>query len=102
MQYGGQTPLKLARALEAAGVPVIGTSPDAIDRAEDRERFQQAVDRLKLKQPANATVTAIEMAVEKAKEIGYPLVVRPSYVWAVARWKSCMTKLTCVVTSRRR
>lgn len=80
MQYGGQTPLKLARALEAAGVPVIGTSPDAIDRAEDRERFQQAVDRLKLKQPANATVTAIEMAVEKAKEIGYPLVVRPSYV----------------------
>lgn len=80
VQYGGQTPLKLARALEAAGVPVIGTSPDAIDRAEDRERFQQAVDRLKLKQPANATVTAIEMAVEKAKEIGYPLVVRPSYV----------------------
>ena len=80
VQYGGQTPLKLARALEAAGVPVIGTSPDAIDRAEDRERFQQAVDRLKLKQPANATVTAIDMAVEKAKEIGYPLVVRPSYV----------------------
>ena len=80
VQYGGQTPLKLARALEAAGVPVIGTSPDAIDRAEDRERFQHAVDRLKLKQPANATVTAIEMAVEKAKEIGYPLVVRPSYV----------------------
>jgi carbamoyl-phosphate synthase large subunit len=77
VQYGGQTPLKLARALEAAGVPVIGTSPDAIDRAEDRERFQQAVDRLKLKQPANATVTAIEMAVEK-KEIGYPLVVRPT------------------------
>ncbi|MQK27971.1 carbamoyl-phosphate synthase large subunit, partial [Escherichia coli] len=70
VQYGGQTPLKLARALEAAGVPVIGTSPDAIDRAEDRERFQHAVDRLKLKQPANATVTAIEMAVEKAKEIG--------------------------------
>ena len=79
VQYGGQTPLKLARA-EAAGVPVIGTSPDAIDRAEDRERFQHAVDRLKLKQPANATVTAIEQAVEKAKEIGYPLVVRPSYV----------------------
>ena len=80
VQYGGQTPLKLARALEAAGVPVIGTSPDAIDRAEDRERFQHAVERLKLKQPANATVTTIEMAVEKAKEIGYPLVVRPSYV----------------------
>ncbi|SPW30566.1 Carbamoyl-phosphate synthase large chain [Edwardsiella tarda] len=80
VQYGGQTPLKLARALEAAGVPVIGTSPDAIDRAEDRERFQQAVNRLGLKQPANATVTAIEQAVEKGAQIGYPLVVRPSYV----------------------
>lgn len=80
VQYGGQTPLKLARALEAAGVPVIGTSPDAIDRAEDRERFQQAVNRLNLKQPENATVTAIEQAVEKANLIGYPLVVRPSYV----------------------
>ncbi len=64
VQYG-ETPLKLARALEAAGVPVIGTSPDAIDRAEDRERFQQAVNRLNLKQPQNATVTAIEQAVEK-------------------------------------
>ncbi|MDF7679885.1 carbamoyl-phosphate synthase large subunit [Enterobacteriaceae bacterium ESL0689] len=80
VQYGGQTPLKLARALEAAGVPIIGTRPDAIDRAEDRERFQHAVERLQLKQPANATVTTLEMAVEKAKEIGYPLVVRPSYV----------------------
>lgn len=80
VQYGGQTPLKLARALEAAGVPVIGTSPDAIDRAEDRERFQQAVERLGLKQPANATVTTLEQAVEKAVGIGYPLVVRPSYV----------------------
>ena len=80
VQYGGQTPLKLSRALEAAGVPIIGTSPDSIDRAEDRERFQQAVERLGLKQPQNATVTALEEAVEKAKEIGYPLVVRPSYV----------------------
>ncbi|MBJ92046.1 MAG: carbamoyl phosphate synthase large subunit [Alteromonadaceae bacterium] len=80
VQYGGQTPLKLARALEAAGVPIIGTSPDAIDRAEDRERFQAAVDRLGLLQPENATVTAIEQAVEKSKEIGFPLVVRPSYV----------------------
>ncbi|WNJ94433.1 carbamoyl-phosphate synthase large subunit [Vibrio ruber] len=80
VQYGGQTPLKLARELEAAGVPIIGTSPDAIDRAEDRERFQQAVERLGLKQPENATVTALEHAVDKAKEIGYPLVVRPSYV----------------------
>ncbi|CAM3516982.1 carbamoyl-phosphate synthase large subunit [Vibrio aerogenes] len=80
VQYGGQTPLKLARELEAAGVPIIGTSPDAIDRAEDRERFQQAVERLGLKQPENATVTAIEQAVDKAEKIGYPLVVRPSYV----------------------
>ena len=80
VQYGGQTPLKLSRALEAAGVPIIGTSPDSIDRAEDRERFQQAVERLGLKQPQNTTVTAMEQAVEKAKEIGYPLVVRPSYV----------------------
>ncbi|MGF1757848.1 carbamoyl-phosphate synthase large subunit [Photobacterium sagamiensis] len=80
VQYGGQTPLKLARELEAAGVPIIGTSPDAIDRAEDRERFQQAVDRLGLLQPENATVTAMEQAVEKSKEIGFPLVVRPSYV----------------------
>ncbi|WP_413478435.1 carbamoyl-phosphate synthase large subunit [Vibrio hibernica] len=80
VQYGGQTPLKLARALEAAGVPVIGTSPDAIDRAEDRERFQTAVDRLGLLQPKNATVTTMEQALEKSREIGYPLVVRPSYV----------------------
>ncbi|MFA0084216.1 carbamoyl phosphate synthase large subunit [Vibrio sp. 10N.286.49.C2] len=80
VQYGGQTPLKLARELEAAGVPIIGTSPDAIDRAEDRERFQVAVDRLGLLQPENATVTTMEQAVEKSREIGFPLVVRPSYV----------------------
>ncbi|MBY7661222.1 carbamoyl-phosphate synthase large subunit [Vibrio atlanticus] len=80
VQYGGQTPLKLARALEAAGVPIIGTSPDAIDRAEDRERFQVAVDRLGLLQPQNATVTTMEQAVDKSREIGFPLVVRPSYV----------------------
>ncbi|OCF92881.1 carbamoyl phosphate synthase large subunit [Gilliamella sp. wkB7] len=80
VQYGGQTPLKLARALEAAGIPVIGTSPDAIDRAEDRKRFQEVVDKLKLKQPVNATVTDIDKAVIKAEQIGYPLVVRPSYV----------------------
>ncbi|OAT25896.1 carbamoyl-phosphate synthase large subunit [Proteus myxofaciens] len=80
VQYGGQTPLKLARELEAQGVPIIGTSPDAIDKAEDRERFQKAVVKLGLKQPENATVTALEEAVEKALVIGYPLVVRPSYV----------------------
>lgn len=80
VQYGGQTPLKLANALEAAGVPIIGTSPDAIDRAEDRERFQQVIQGLGLKQPANNTVKDITLAVNKAKKIGYPLVVRPSYV----------------------
>ena len=80
VQYGGQTPLKLARALEAAGVPIIGTSPEAIDRAEDRERFQQVVERLGLKQPENDTVTTLEQAVTSATRIGYPLVVRPSYV----------------------
>ncbi|MCW8995454.1 MAG: carbamoyl-phosphate synthase large subunit, partial [Psychromonas sp.] len=80
VQYGGQTPLKLARALEAAGVPIIGTSPEAIDRAEDRERFQQVVERLGLKQPENDTVTTLEQAVISAERIGYPLVVRPSYV----------------------
>ncbi|NUF27957.1 carbamoyl-phosphate synthase large subunit [Gilliamella sp. ESL0254] len=80
VQYGGQTPLKLARALEAAGLPIIGTSPDAIDKAEDRQRFQEVVDKLKLKQPVNATVTDINEAVIKAEKIGYPLVVRPSYV----------------------
>ena len=80
VQYGGQTPLKLARGLEAAGVPIIGTSPDAIDRAEDRERFQQMIGRLGLVQPENATVRSHEEGILAAREIGYPLVVRPSYV----------------------
>ena len=80
VQYGGQTPLKLARALEAEGVAIIGTSPDAIDRAEDRERFQQMIHKLGLLQPDNATVRSEEEAVARAAEIGYPLVVRPSYV----------------------
>jgi carbamoyl-phosphate synthase large subunit len=80
VQFGGQTPLKLARALEAAGVPIIGTTPDAIDRAEDRERFQQMIETLGLLQPPNATVRSADAALEKAREIGYPLVVRPSYV----------------------
>ncbi|MBV1930164.1 MAG: carbamoyl-phosphate synthase large subunit, partial [Porticoccaceae bacterium] len=80
VQFGGQTPLKLARALEAAGVPIIGTTPDAIDRAEDRERFQQMINKLDLLQPSNATVRSVDQAIEKAADIGYPLVVRPSYV----------------------
>ncbi len=80
VQYGGQTPLKLARDLEAAGVPIIGTSPDSIDLAEDRERFQQLINELGLLQPPNKTATDPEIAIQLAAEIGYPLVVRPSYV----------------------
>ncbi len=80
VQFGGQTPLKLARELEAAGVPIIGTSPEAIDRAEDRERFQQMVTRLGLKQPANATARSLDEGMALAERIGFPLVVRPSYV----------------------
>ncbi|EMR12674.1 carbamoyl-phosphate synthase large subunit [Methylophaga lonarensis MPL] len=80
VQFGGQTPLKLARALEAAGVPIIGTSPDAIDHAEDRERFQQMVEKLGLLQPPNRLAHSIDTAVSLAAEVGYPLVVRPSYV----------------------
>jgi carbamoyl-phosphate synthase large subunit len=80
VQYGGQTPLKLAVGLENAGVPILGTSPEAIDRAEDRERFQQMIQRLNLLQPENATVRSNEEAVREAERIGYPLVVRPSYV----------------------
>ena len=80
VQFGGQTPLKLARALEAAGVPIIGTSPDAIDAAEDRERFQQMLNHLGLTQPANKIVRNVDEGIQAAEEIGYPLVVRPSYV----------------------
>ena len=80
VQFGGQTPLKLAKALEAEGVPIIGTSPDAIDQAEDRERFQQMLNGLSLKQPSNRIVRTVAEGLEQADEIGYPLVVRPSYV----------------------
>jgi carbamoyl-phosphate synthase large subunit len=80
VQFGGQTPLKLAQALEAEGVPIIGTSPDAIDRAEDRERFQKMIQDLGLKQPSNAIVRSTEEAINVAEQVGYPLVVRPSYV----------------------
>ena len=80
VQYGGQTPLKLARALEAAGAPIIGTSPDSIDLAEDRERFQKLVDSLGLLQPPNCTARSKEEALSMGSEVGYPLIVRPSYV----------------------
>ncbi|MCJ7590982.1 MAG: carbamoyl-phosphate synthase large subunit, partial [Woeseiaceae bacterium] len=80
VQYGGQTPLKLARDLEAAGAPIIGTSPDSIDLAEDRERFQNLVEKLKLRQPPNCTARSKQEAMERGPGVGYPLIVRPSYV----------------------
>ena len=80
VQYGGQTPLKLARDLEAAGAPIIGTSPDSIDLAEDRERFQQLVENLQLTQPPNRTARSKEEALRMGADVGYPLIVRPSYV----------------------
>jgi carbamoyl-phosphate synthase large subunit len=80
VQYGGQTPLKLCRALEVAGAPIIGTSPDAIDLAEDRERFSAVVTKLGLRQPANATARTEDQALALARAVGFPLVVRPSYV----------------------
>ncbi|MFN4176663.1 carbamoyl-phosphate synthase large subunit [Phenylobacterium sp.] len=80
VQFGGQTPLKLAKALEDAGVPILGTSPDAIDLAEDRERFQQLLHKLKIAQPVNAIARSREEAFEAAHKVGYPVVIRPSYV----------------------
>ena len=80
VQLGGQTPLKLAHALEQAGIPILGTSPDAIDLAEDRERFQKMLMELKLRQPANGTAMTLDDAQVVAKKIGYPVVIRPSYV----------------------
>ncbi|MBX9946512.1 MAG: carbamoyl-phosphate synthase large subunit [Reyranella sp.] len=80
VQFGGQTPLKLAKPLEAAGIPILGTSPDAIDLAEDRDRFQKLIHELKLRQPDNGTATSQEQAVVVAERIGYPVVIRPSYV----------------------
>ncbi|PIR37602.1 MAG: carbamoyl phosphate synthase large subunit [Alphaproteobacteria bacterium CG11_big_fil_rev_8_21_14_0_20_39_49] len=80
VQYGGQTPLKIARQLEAAGVPIIGTSPDAIDLAEDRERFKALLNNLGLKQPVNDICSSLKQVEERAKDMGFPLVVRPSYV----------------------
>ena len=80
VQFGGQTPLKLAKPLEAAGIPILGTSPDAIDLAEDRDRFQKLIHELKLRQPDNGTATSQEQAIAVADKIGYPVVIRPSYV----------------------
>jgi carbamoyl-phosphate synthase large subunit len=88
VQYGGQTPLNLARQLEAAGVPVIGTSPESIDRAEDREHFQRLLKDLGLRQPPNRTAMSADGALELGDEIGYPLVVRPPMSWAGGQWRS--------------
>ena len=80
VQFGGQTPLKLAQALEDDGIPILGTSPDAIDLAEDRERFQQLLHKLKIQQPVNALARSPEQAIAAAHQVGYPIVIRPSYV----------------------
>src|SRR6185369_5081279 len=80
VQFGGQTPLKLAQALQDAGIPILGTSPDSIDLAEDRERFAALVEKLKLKQPANGLARSRDEAVAVAERIGYPVLIRPSYV----------------------
>jgi carbamoyl-phosphate synthase large subunit len=80
VQFGGQTPLKLAQALEDAGIPILGTSPDAIDLAEDRERFAALVDKLGLKQPENGIARSRDEAIAVATRIGYPVLMRPSYV----------------------
>ena len=80
VQYGGQTPLKLSAALEKAGIPILGTSPDSIDLAEDRDRFQELINKLGLKQPANGIARSVDEAVKIAESIGYPIVIRPSYV----------------------
>src|SRR6202012_1424987 len=80
VQFGGQTPLNLARALEAAGVPILGTSPESIDLAEDRERFRLIIERLGLKQTPNGSTTRYEEARRIAERIGYPVLVRPSFV----------------------
>src|SRR6202035_5396196 len=80
VQFGGQTPLKLAAALDHAGIPILGTPPDVIDLAEDRERFRELLHQMRLKQPANGTATTVEEAEAVAERIGYPVLLRPSYV----------------------
>ena len=93
VQYGGQTPLKLASELEESGVNIIGTSPDSIDLAEDRERFKVLIESLSLKQPINKTVTTVQEAKESAEGIGYPIVVRPHMFWVEEQWKLSLIHL---------
>ena len=87
VQFGGQTPLKLSQALERAGIPILGTSPDAIDLAEDRDRFKDLLDRLGLKQPPNGIARSAEEAHAIAADIGFPVVIRRLTCWADGRWK---------------
>ena len=99
MQFGGQTPLNLAAALEEAGIPILGTSAEAIDLAEDRERFQRLLARLELKQPANGTARSLGEAEQIAAVIGYPVVIRPVLrAWAGGRWKSSTMPPRCSAT----
>jgi carbamoyl-phosphate synthase large subunit len=86
VQFGGQTPLNLAQRLRAAGVPIIGTSPESIDLAEDRKRFGKLLDELKIPQPAGGTATSVEEALAIGERIGYPVLVRPSYVLGGGPW----------------
>ena len=86
VQFGGQTPLNLALPLKAAGVSIIGTSPESIDLAEDRKRFGKLLEELQIPQPPGTTATSIEGALEAAERIGYPVLVRPSYVLGGAPW----------------
>ena len=102
VQFGGQTPLNLARALETAGVNIIGTSVDTIEAAEDREKFQRILDKLNLKQPANGIARTMEQAREEAKKIGFPSLVRPSFVLGGEQWKSAMTRHSLNSLWRRR
>jgi carbamoyl-phosphate synthase large subunit len=96
IQFGGQTPLNLSVALDKAGVKILGTSSDNIDRAEDRERFKQLIQKLQLRQPENLTVTSVDQALEAALKIGYPMVVRPSYVLGGAAMKICRNETELV------
>ncbi len=102
VQYGGQTPLKLSKALTAAGIPILGTSADAIDMAEDRERFQALLQTLGLLQPANGIARTADEAEAIAAQVGYPVVLRPSYVLGGRAWRSCTTAPGCSATCARR
>ena len=101
VQFGGQTPLKLAGKLEELGVPILGTTPDAIDLAEDRDRFSKLLKKLKLRQPENGIARSAAEAKKIARKIGFPVVIRPSYVWVAAPWKSSATMPTSSATSPR-